>query len=101
MVRPANASVVPVHVDRDGAEPLHRQVYRDLVHLILSGRLRRGARVASSRTLASELDVARSTVLLALEQLTSEGYLEARHGSGTYVSQELPDVSPMQVGSRA
>jgi GntR family transcriptional regulator/MocR family aminotransferase len=97
MVRPANASIVPVHVDRDGAEPLHRQVYRDLVQLILSGRLRRGARVASSRTLAIELGVARNTVLLALEQLTSEGYLEARHGSGTYVSHELPEVSPIQV----
>jgi GntR family transcriptional regulator/MocR family aminotransferase len=101
MVRPANASVVPVHVDRGGAEPLHRQVYRDLVQLILSGRLRRGARVASSRTLAGELGVARNTVLLALEQLTSEGYVEARHGSGTYVSHELPDLRPLPVGDRA
>jgi GntR family transcriptional regulator/MocR family aminotransferase len=96
MVRPASASLVPVHVDRGGREPLHRQVYRDLGQLILSGRLRRGARIASSRVLAGELGVARNTVLLALEQLASEGYLEARHGSGTYVSQELPDVRPVQ-----
>jgi GntR family transcriptional regulator/MocR family aminotransferase len=96
MVRPASASLVPVHVDRGGREPLHRQVYSDLVQLILSGRLRRGARIPSSRVLAGELGVARNTVLLALEQLASEGYLEARHGSGTYVSQELPDVKPLQ-----
>lgn len=101
MVRPANASLVPVHVDRGGREPLHRQVYRELVQLILSGRLRRGARVASSRVLAGELGLARNTVLPALEQLMSEGYLEARHGSGTYVSQELPDVRPVQLRDRA
>lgn len=101
MVRHANASLVPLHVERGEAELLHRQVYRDLVQLILSGRLRRGARVASSRTLASELGVARNTVMLALDQLMSEGYLEARRGSGTYVSQELPDVSPVQVRDRS
>jgi GntR family transcriptional regulator / MocR family aminotransferase len=101
MARPINIFLVPVHVDRCGKEALHRQVYRDFVQLILSGRLRPGARVASSRVLAGELGVARNTVLLALEQLMSEGYLEARHGSGTYVSQELPDVQPVQLRGRA
>jgi GntR family transcriptional regulator/MocR family aminotransferase len=93
----ANAALVPVHVERTAQEPLHRQVYRELVQLILSGRLRPGARVPSSRMLADELSVARNTVLLALEQLMSEGYVETRHGSGTYVSLELPDTSPLRL----
>ena len=93
----ANAALVPVHVERTAQEPLHRQVYRELVQLILSGRLRPGARVPSSRMLADELGVARNTVLLALEQLMSEGYVETRHGSGTYVSLELPDTSPLRL----
>ncbi|MGE0121069.1 MAG: PLP-dependent aminotransferase family protein [Dongiaceae bacterium] len=100
MIRAAAVSPAPVHVDRTAAEPLHRQVYRDLVQLILSGRLRPGARVPSSRTLAAELGIARNTALLALEQAASEGYLEARHGSGTYVSSELPDVPPVAFHGR-
>jgi len=86
-----------VHIERNGSEPLHHQVYRELVGLILSGRLRSGARLPSSRMLAGELGVARNTVLLALEQLLSEGYVETRRGSGTYVSQELPDVAPLRL----
>ena len=99
--RANNAALAPVHVDRDRAEPLHRQVYRDLVQLILCGRLRPAARMPSSRMLADDLGVARNTVLLALEQLHSEGYVETRHGSGTYVSRDLPDVRPVEPSRRA
>src|SRR5215475_7010995 len=99
--RPGNTALVPLHVDRKRGEPLHRQVYRDLVQLILSGRLRSAARVPSSRMLAEELGVARNTVLLALEQLHSEGYVETRHGSGTYVTRDLPDVQPVEPSRRA
>jgi GntR family transcriptional regulator / MocR family aminotransferase len=94
--RANNAALAPVHVDRDRAEPLHRQVYRDLVQLILSGRLRPAARMPSSRMLAEELGLARNTVLLALEQLHSEGYVETRHGSGTYVVHDLPEMRPIE-----
>jgi GntR family transcriptional regulator / MocR family aminotransferase len=95
--RSAGVPPIPVHVERGGGEPLHHQVYRELVQLILSGRLRPRARLPSSRLLAGELGVARNTVLLALEQLLSEGYVETRHGSGTYVSQELPDIAPLRL----
>lgn len=95
--RAASAPPVPVHVEREGGELLYRQVYRELVQLILSGRLRPGARLPSSRMLADELGVARNTVLLALEQLLSEGYVETRHGAGTYVSRELPDKAPQRL----
>src|SRR5262249_40008202 len=94
---PASTTLVPVHVERTAGEPLHRQVYRELVQLILSGRLRPRARVPSSRMLADELGVARNTVLLDVDQLMSEGYVETRHGSGTYVSLELPDRSPLRL----
>jgi len=99
--RAAGAPPIPVHVDRGVDELLHRQVYRELVQLILSGRLRPGARLPSSRVLADELGVARNTVLLALEQLLSEGYVETHHGAGTYVSRELPDRSPLRLRPQA
>jgi DNA-binding transcriptional MocR family regulator len=91
-------SPAPVVIERDSDELLHRQVYRELVQLILSGRLRHSVRLPSSRVLAEELGVARNTVLLALAELISEGYVETRRGYGTYVSAELPDRSPLRLG---
>src|SRR5438552_5771437 len=99
--RSASAPPIPVHVEREGGDLLHRQVYRELVQLILSGRLRPGARLPSSRMLADELGIARNTVLLALDQLLSEGYVETRRGAGTYVSRELPDKAPLPLRPQA
>lgn len=78
-------------IDPGAAEPLHRQVYGSLRAAILEGRLGPGARLPSSRALAATLGLARNTVTGAYEQLLAEGYLETRHGSGTYVAPALPD----------
>jgi GntR family transcriptional regulator/MocR family aminotransferase len=72
-------------------EPLYRQLYRWLRGAILSGQLRPGTRLQSTRELAAELGVSRNTVMNAFEQLLAEGYLEGQIGSGTYVSRALPD----------
>ena len=101
--RTASAPPVSVHVERERDELLHRQVYRELVQLIRSGRLRPAARLPSSRVLAQELGVGRNTVLLALEHLMSEGYVETRRGHGTYVarraagSHAIRTVTPRQM----
>ena len=70
-------------------EPLYRQIYLSLRSHILSGVLDGGRRVPSSRDLACQLNVSRTVVLLAYEQLEAEGYLVGRSGSGTYVSRGL------------
>jgi len=61
---------------------------------ILSGSLPAGTRLPPTRALASELGVARQTVVLAYERLAAEGYVRARTGSGTFVSPDLPDAAP-------
>jgi GntR family transcriptional regulator/MocR family aminotransferase len=80
----------------DGDGPLHRQTYRAVRGAILEGRLRPGARLPSSRTLARELGVSRNTALQAFEQLVAEGYAVARGGSGTYVAEPLPARAPVR-----
>jgi len=45
-----------------------------------------GARIPSERDLAAEWGVARMTIRRAVDSLISEGLLERRHGSGTYVT---------------
>jgi GntR family transcriptional regulator/MocR family aminotransferase len=80
-----------VVLDRASASPLHRQIYDQWRHGILTGRFRRAERVPSTRELCAALDVSRSTVTQAYDQLIAEGYLESTQGSGTFVCRELPD----------
>jgi GntR family transcriptional regulator / MocR family aminotransferase len=84
---------VPVWVSLDASsgEPLHRQLYDRLRSGILAGQLSAGARLPSTRTLATELGVSRTTVVTAFENLLAEGYLEGKVGSGTYVAGSLPE----------
>lgn len=72
-------------------EALHRQVYRQLREAIVTGHLAPGYKLPSSRQLAVDAGVSRKTTVVALEQLLAEGYVETRAGSGTYVTQSLPD----------
>src|SRR5438067_4680833 len=74
----------------DGAQPLHRLVYEELRQAILSGRLRPGEKLPSTRQVATRLRVARNTIARAYDDLAGEGYLEGRVGSGTYVPRALP-----------
>jgi GntR family transcriptional regulator/MocR family aminotransferase len=60
---------------------------------IQSGRLYPGARLPSSRDLAHLAGTARGTVVAALEQLQSEGYLVSRSRSGTFVAGRAARVS--------
>src|SRR5262245_9179467 len=71
--------------------PLYRWLYEELRTRILSGQLRPGTRLPATRDLASQYELSRPTIVTAFEQLRSEGYVEGRIGSGTYVSQTLPD----------
>jgi GntR family transcriptional regulator/MocR family aminotransferase len=78
-------------LDREAPTPLHRQLYDGLRSAILTGRLKPGARLPSTRQLATDLAVSRNTVLEAFTQLVAEGYLASAMGSGTRVSTTLPD----------
>jgi GntR family transcriptional regulator / MocR family aminotransferase len=82
--------LLDVTVDRASEVPLHRQLYLGVRQLVLIGRLRPGSRLPSTRQLASDLHLSRTTVLDAFEQLIFEGYLEGRVGSGTRVSSHIP-----------
>jgi GntR family transcriptional regulator/MocR family aminotransferase len=78
-------------LDRRSRSPLHKQIYDGVRRAILDGSLRPGQRLPSTRALAIELHVSRLPVLTAYDQLLHEGYLDGRLGSGTYVSEALPD----------
>lgn len=87
----AAAGALLVALDESVAEPLYEQIYRGVRAAVHEGRLAPGTRIPSSRILAEDLGVSRSTVLLALEQLAAEGYLVSQARSGTRVAALLPD----------
>jgi GntR family transcriptional regulator/MocR family aminotransferase len=72
--------------------PLYQQLYMHLQAAILSGELRTGTKLPSTRELADEFNISRNTVLNAYRQLIAEGYLESITGSGTFVAHVLPDL---------
>src|SRR5688572_458151 len=78
----------------DGDGPLFRQLYRALRAGIHDGVVSPGTRLPATRTLATELGVSRTTVLLAYEQLAAEGYLDGRRGSGTFAHAVPPPAAP-------
>lgn len=80
-----------VRLERGGDAPIYRQVYDGVRGAIIDGLLRPGQRLPSTRALAAELRVSRLSVLTAFDQLRHEGYLSGRVGSGTFVSEAMPD----------
>jgi GntR family transcriptional regulator / MocR family aminotransferase len=68
------------------AKPLHLQLETALKTAIRDGTLARGSRLPPTRVLAGQLGCSRWVVVQAYEQLTAEGYLTGRTGSGTSVA---------------
>jgi GntR family transcriptional regulator/MocR family aminotransferase len=96
--RPA-ASLL-IRIDSRLREGLQQQIYASIRRAILEGIVVPGTRLPSSRALAADLGVSRTTTLLAVQQLQAEGYLAARRGSGTSVAGELPDDLVERRGAR-
>jgi GntR family transcriptional regulator / MocR family aminotransferase len=78
-------------LDRADALSLQEQVFAYFRGAIVEGRLRRGLRLPSSRQLASDHDISRTTAVEAYERLIAEGYLVARPGSGIFVAAHIPE----------
>ena len=67
-------------------KPRYQQVKDLIIERIASGDLRPRDRVPSENELVESTGVSRMTANRALRELTSEGYVERRAGSGTYVA---------------
>lgn len=85
-------SEIRIELDRESCKPLYRQLYDVLKRFIIDGVLPPGTKMQSSRDLASQLEIARSTVIWAYDQLMADGYFQSLIGKGTYVSRDLPTL---------
>ncbi|MBS0529004.1 MAG: PLP-dependent aminotransferase family protein [Proteobacteria bacterium] len=89
------------HFNQPGGQniPLQKRVYDTIARAILTRSVGTGERLPSSRELAKILGIGRNTVITAFEQLHAEGFIETRHGSGTYVSARLNGNSKNYFGA--
>ena len=81
--------------------PIYRQLFTQIVLAILSGDLKPGDRLPSTRDLARRFSIHPNTVSAGYRQLTEEGWAEYRHGSGVYVKTDAASPStPEQILDR-
>jgi len=88
--RPPSLKMPTFTLQRSSGMPLHRQVYLAVRELVLTGRLREGERLPSSRALAKTLGISRNTVVNAYARLAEKNLTVSTVGSGTHVASTLP-----------
>lgn len=89
--------VITIYLDSQSKKPYYEQIYAYMREEIRAGRIGCHEKMPSSRKLAENLGVSRSTVDTAYAQLLAEGYIESRPKSGYYVCNidELLNMVPV------
>jgi DNA-binding transcriptional regulator YhcF (GntR family) len=78
--------------------PIYRQLATQVQLAILSGDLKPGERLPSTRELARRFSIHPNTVSAGYRQLARDGWVEYRHGSGVYIQSEVaPARTPEQI----
>ena len=78
--------------------PLYQQLAEELSEQIRGGSYAPGERIPSEHELASRYGLGRPTVRQATEVLVRGHVLERRRGSGTFVSDSVPEVDLFSLG---
>ena len=76
---------IMIDLQGGGKAPLYDKIYKHIRNEIADGRILKGEKLPSTRLLARNLAVSRSTVELAYDQLLAEGYIEAEPCRGFFV----------------
>jgi len=89
-----------ISIDSQTVQPVYLQIANGLIELIKEGTLPASQRLLSTRKMAGLLKVHRKTVVRAYDELLAQGWLKSKGGSGTYVSEDLPEVKPKKFASK-
>jgi GntR family transcriptional regulator len=72
---------------------IYRQIVNQVKYLVASGLLQPGEELPPIRTLALQLKVTPNTIVKAYHELEISGVVSKRHGSGTFVSEQRPQLA--------
>jgi GntR family transcriptional regulator/MocR family aminotransferase len=78
-------------LDRDSGISLQEQIAHFFRSAIADGRMLGGQRVASTRQLAMDCGVSRTTAVEACQRLVAEGYFVTRPGAGMFIADQPPE----------
>ena len=76
---------IMINLQGGAKAPLYEKIYEYIKNEIVDGKISKGEKLPSTRLLAKNLSVSRSTVELAYDQLLAEGYIEAEPYRGYFV----------------
>ncbi|WP_259067793.1 PLP-dependent aminotransferase family protein [Mucilaginibacter sp. X4EP1] len=82
-----------ITIHKNKGATIHDQLYEQLKTGVYNGMLRSGERMPSSREMSTEFKISRNAVLQVFEQLTIEGFFEAKTGAGTFISKNVDKFS--------
>ncbi|WP_299216796.1 PLP-dependent aminotransferase family protein [uncultured Aquimarina sp.] len=86
-----------IDLDRNSNRHLYLQLCDQMIGFIKSGKLAPSSKLPGSRKLSEDLDVHRKTVVAAYDELMSQGWIESIPARGTFISQDLPIISPKKL----
>ncbi len=81
-----------IKTDKNLKTPMYRQIYFSIRKYIENGSLKIDTKIPSIRKLSSGLNVSKTTVKAAYDQLCAEGYIKTRPQSGFYVAAEFKNA---------
>jgi GntR family transcriptional regulator, regulator for abcA and norABC len=76
-------------LDRSIKKPMYRQIAEQIENGIISGELSQDQPLPSERELAKKLQINRSTVVTAYDELEANGLIVRKKGSGTYINTDI------------
>lgn len=89
MSEAATWDVDELRPDPHATSPLYLQLVESIAAAIARGRLKDGEALPAERVLSERLEVSRTTVRKALDELTARGLVTSRQGSGNFVAARL------------
>jgi len=85
------------NIDKDSNESVSTRFRDAIARALNNNQIKPGDRVASIRVCSHRLDLSQSAVRKAFDQLIAEGWLEVRHGSGTFISSSSPILARQSI----
>lgn len=89
------------HIDPRSPTPLYEQIAARVRVAVASGELLPGDALPSVRVLARELRVNPATVVQAYRDLSADGFVEMKHGQGTFVQEVASFLKDEERAARA
>lgn len=83
-----------ISIDKKSATPVYQQVANGLIKLIIDGTIMPGYGLPASRMLAELMNLNRTTVVAAYDELRIQDWIEVIPRKGIFVSRQLPVIKP-------